>query len=130
MNVDHHLPQHRSRLRRAAPIVIPLFAVAAWFGYVHFVSRVLPIEAEYSDGAVKVQGRAMRSGLGEYQRHGPWVEFHPNGRKAVEGNYRMGRKIGAWREWDEFGRLTREHDYGEAGEAGEADEAGEAQAKR
>jgi antitoxin component YwqK of YwqJK toxin-antitoxin module len=48
--------------------------------------------------------------------HGPWIAFHPNGRRSREAEYRDGELTGAFREWDAEGRLTVSGQHDEAGE--------------
>ena len=42
------------------------------------------------------------------QLEGPWVEFHRDGTKAVEGRYRDGEKDGPWTYWYEGGNMEEE----------------------
>jgi antitoxin component YwqK of YwqJK toxin-antitoxin module len=39
---------------------------------------------------------------------GPYVEWYPSGKRAVEGEFKHGKKHGKWREWDESGKLLSE----------------------
>lgn len=45
---------------------------------------------------------------GKYMNHGKFTEFHPNGQRAIEGEYSWGQRNGKWLEWNENGKLTRE----------------------
>ncbi|HLE00169.1 MAG TPA: hypothetical protein VJB59_07915 [Bdellovibrionota bacterium] len=42
--------------------------------------------------------------LGQFVNNGPYFEWYPNGKKALEGEYKTGRKNGRWIEWDEKGQ--------------------------
>ncbi len=101
---------------RKATVLIPLAVLAAWFGYLWLVSGVLPATETYANGRIKARGYVKRVGLGTYKRHGTWTEYHENGTKAAEGRFQRGRKVGAWRRWDEAGRLiqTNRHADGPA----------------
>jgi phenylacetic acid degradation operon negative regulatory protein len=44
-------------------------------------------------------------------KHGPFIEWHENGRKRAEGSYDHGKQDGRWRYWDADGRLTAERVY-------------------
>lgn len=72
---------------------------------------VLPVEPECPDGTVVV-GSAPGSGgerycgkptaAGQMVRHGWYTAWFPNGRKAMEGEYREGVRAGQWlRFWDD-----------------------------
>jgi hypothetical protein len=50
----------------------------------------------------------QRDGTGKYWNHGTFTEFHPNGLRAIEGEYAWGTRTGKWREWNENGKLLRE----------------------
>jgi antitoxin component YwqK of YwqJK toxin-antitoxin module len=49
--------------------------------------------------------------FGEPVLHGPFVEFHKNGKKALEGNYENGASNGRWAFYDDQGRLTGETEF-------------------
>lgn len=46
----------------------------------------------------------IKDRTGQFMNHGPYVEWHPNGMKAAEGEFKMGHKQGRWLEWDEKGK--------------------------
>ena len=43
--------------------------------------------------------------MGIIMKDGPYIEYYPNGKKKLEGEYRVGMKIGSWRSWDKNGKL-------------------------
>jgi len=45
------------------------------------------------------------------QPHGFWKFYHPNGRKAAEGQMFHGLRVGVWKTWDEEGRRESEVTY-------------------
>lgn len=96
----------KSRLRRSAPILIPAMVLIAWFGYLWAVSGVLDYEEHYPGGQVKVRGFVRRVGIGNYARHGEWVEYHENGRKSAQGAYQAGERVGVWTHWDQDGKVV------------------------
>jgi antitoxin component YwqK of YwqJK toxin-antitoxin module len=54
----------------------------------------------------------LASGRYENDRsHGKWTTYHINGRKAAEGQMFHGARTGAWRSWDDEGRLISEVTY-------------------
>lgn len=57
-----------------------------------------PARTWYDDGGVWMDER-----YAEGERDGPFVEYHRNGRKAREGAYAAGRKVGRWTVWSEAG---------------------------
>lgn len=99
----------KSRLRRTAPITVPLIVLAAWFGYLWAVSGVLEYQEKFANGRIRVKGFVKRSGFGTYARHGEWVEYHENGGKAAQGRYRAGHKVGVWTYWGADGRILTEN---------------------
>jgi len=44
----------------------------------------------------------------KFVNNGTFIEWHPNGQKAGEGEYKMGYKHGKWTEWDEKGNRVSE----------------------
>ena len=48
---------------------------------------------------------------GEFVNNGLYYEWFPSGKKALEGEYQMGRKTGKWIEWDESGKKISERYY-------------------
>ena len=47
----------------------------------------------------------QRAAGGTFVNHGKYIEWHPNGKRALEGEYDSGQKSGKWVEWDEEGKL-------------------------
>ncbi len=45
------------------------------------------------------------------KRTGTWVQYHPNGFKAAEGEYDQDKRVGVWREWDDAGRVFAVRTY-------------------
>jgi hypothetical protein len=50
----------------------------------------------------------QKDASGHYVNNGKYLEWHPNGLRATEGEYKLGRKDGKWSEWDDTGRLVSE----------------------
>lgn len=92
-------------IRKYAVVAIPFIVLIAWFGYLWFVSGVLPSVQKYDDGKPKELGYVKRFGLATYRRTGHWETYHPNGQKASEGEYKEGEKVpGTWKYWDAAGQ--------------------------
>lgn len=88
-------------------LLVPLFilsAIAAWFGYLWFVSGVIVSKERYPGGKIKAEGYLKRAGWSEYRPHGRWETFHENGQMSSTGLYVNGRMDGLWKYWDESGR--------------------------
>lgn len=104
---DSHLSRSMGSGTRSTRILfglIPLVALAAWFGYMWYVSGVLPSKEKYPSGKLKAEGYVKRTHLGEYVRHGHWTTYHESGEKLGEGTYNMGHKEPDWKYWDESGK--------------------------
>ncbi|MGB3543758.1 toxin-antitoxin system YwqK family antitoxin [Rubrivirga sp.] len=56
--------------------------------------------------------------------HGPSEQWHANGQKAGEGQFRDGTRVGRWRWWDETGSLDSLRTYPDGGPAWTAFEPG------
>src|SRR4051794_11833842 len=50
----------------------------------------------------------MKDRSGKFINHGRYIEWHPNGKRALEGEYKGGLKTGKWSEWDDKGHLLNE----------------------
>jgi hypothetical protein len=50
----------------------------------------------------------VKDSSGAYINQGKYVEWHPNGVRAIEGEYAGGFKTGKWIEWDDQGRKLKE----------------------
>jgi len=46
------------------------------------------------------------------QVHGPFVSFHPNGKKKLAGSYCRGERVGRWTYYNEGGSVEKTEDYG------------------
>lgn len=92
-------------IRKHLVITIPFIVLVVWFGYLWFVSGVLPSVTKYDNGQPKWLGYVKREGLVTYKRTGHWVTYHPNGQKASEGEYEHGERVeGTWKYWDAAGQ--------------------------
>ncbi len=56
---------------------------------------------------------------GKYINNGYYQEWHPNGKLALEGNYKMGKKDGVWNEYDATGHKVSSKYFDEGVEAPE-----------
>lgn len=97
-------PPARSLLKKCLVGTIPFLVLIAFLSYLWFVSGVLPVVENYSDGQIKTEGYVKRAKLGEYRRQGHWVTYHANGQKASQGFYEAGEKTSPWTYWDEDGK--------------------------
>lgn len=97
-------PPGRSVLKKCLVGAIPVFVLIVFLAYLWFVSGVLPVVENYSDGQIKTEGYVKRVKFGEYLRQGHWVRYHANGQKSSEGFYEAGDKVDPWTYWDEDGR--------------------------
>jgi len=52
-------------------------------------------------------------------KHGPFIDWYPNGRKRSEGNYERGKQTGRWVYWDENGAMTTAREYRDGALSGE-----------
>ncbi len=64
-------------------------------------------EVYYPSGVLKARIHARLLPGGEAVRHGGFMGFHPNGRRAVEGRYLDGQEVGVWIWWDDRGNVIR-----------------------
>jgi hypothetical protein len=48
---------------------------------------------------------------GHYVNDGQYREWHPNGKLALDGRYKMGRRDGKWKFYDPEGRQNAERNY-------------------
>jgi antitoxin component YwqK of YwqJK toxin-antitoxin module len=56
---------------------------------------------------------------GKYVNHGLYQEWHPNGKLALEGHYKMGKKDGKWIEYDPTGHKVSTLNYEDGVEVSE-----------
>ncbi|HPF38837.1 MAG TPA: hypothetical protein P5081_18460 [Phycisphaerae bacterium] len=100
-------PSSKPDIRKHLVITIPFIVLIVWFGWLWFVSGVLPSVQKYDNGAFKEKGLVKREGLATYRRTGHWETYHPNGVKASEGLYERGEKLaGKWMYWDAMGNAV------------------------
>lgn len=100
--VSENAPQ-RPRASRIFGAMLIVVLIAAWMGYLFWVSGVLAHQERYPGGGVKVEGFLKRTGWSDYKRHGLWTTYHPNEKTASQGRYELGHKVGEWKYWDEKG---------------------------
>jgi antitoxin component YwqK of YwqJK toxin-antitoxin module len=96
-----------------------------------------PFIHKYSNGKIKMVGRykddlfhgefSIFNGSGKKQKsfvfdngNGHYVDLHPNGYKASEGNYQEGLPEGKWQTWFSNGQLSLEGTYQQGLMQGEA----------
>ncbi len=57
----------------------------------------------------KLQGNKQctqrKDASGRFVNDGKYVEWHPSGNRALQGEYKMGKKDGKWTEWDDKGKV-------------------------
>jgi hypothetical protein len=46
----------------------------------------------------------QKDSTGHFVNHGKYIEWYPNGKRSLEGEFVSGVKEGKWTEWDEQGR--------------------------
>lgn len=91
--------------RRHILAAVPFVALVLWFGYLWFVSSVIPYVEKYPDGTPKMTGYLERHGLSEYHRTGKWATYHPNGVESGTGMYENDAKVeSTWSYYDEAGK--------------------------
>ncbi|MBK7864449.1 MAG: serine/threonine protein kinase [Archangiaceae bacterium] len=79
----------------AAPVMAPPAAVAHAGG---------AVQVECTDGGKLVRGSSLEAWCEvDGERDGPYLRLWPNGRRAVEGAFRRGKKTGRWLEYYEGG---------------------------
>jgi hypothetical protein len=67
-----------------------------------------PAHADGKAGKGTKQCQQIRDASGNYVNQGKYIEWHPNGVRALEGEYTAGYKTGKWIEWDDQGRKLSE----------------------
>lgn len=66
-------------------------------------------------------GKVKGEGAGTFaKKEGKWTFYHQGGAKAMEGEYKDGKKKGVFQAWDEKGRLSEEIVFGKGGEKKES----------
>jgi len=54
------------------------------------------IQERYPNGAIKIAREVVQDSEGNYVNHGPWQHWDTQGNLVAEGQYRYGRRHGAW----------------------------------
>jgi len=54
------------------------------------------IQERYPNGAIRIAREVVQDSEGNYVNHGPWQHWDPQGNLVAEGQYRYGRRHGAW----------------------------------
>ena len=57
------------------------------------------------------QCEQLKDASGQWHNHGIYREWYLNGRLAIEGEYKQGKKQGKWTQWDDKGKLLFEKFY-------------------
>ncbi|MGZ3699135.1 MAG: toxin-antitoxin system YwqK family antitoxin [Bdellovibrionota bacterium] len=52
-----------------------------------------------------------KDATGKWVNHGPYIDWYPNGKRAMTGFYKLGKKDGRWTTYDEKGRKTSEKEF-------------------
>ena len=71
------------------------------------------VVTRYPNGYPKTETHYVMDDVGRLIEHGDHVAYHEDGRKAEEGEYLHGKRVGPWRFWNEDGVLdeTRSGHY-------------------
>ena len=106
-------PPGTRRMPKAVGATIVIAALVAWFGYIWWISGVMPYEERFEGpgSQIKCAGFLRRSGLNDYKRHGLWTTYHRNGEKESQGHYDHGHQTGLWTFFDEKGHVVKEQDF-------------------
>jgi antitoxin component YwqK of YwqJK toxin-antitoxin module len=70
-----------------------------------------PFWSRRTDGSLRLWGEAK-----DDVPHGAWIQFHPNGEKAIETQYRGGELHGSFQQWNLDGRRVYAGRHDAAGE--------------
>ena len=62
-----------------------------------------------------MQCNQHKNAEGDWVNNGKFVQYHPNGEVAVEGEFRDGVKVGTWRVYNDQGAQTTELNYNDRG---------------
>jgi len=110
-------PRDARRMPKAVGATIVIAALVAWFGYIWWISGVMPYEERFEGpgSQIKCAGFLKRTGLNDYKRHGLWTTYHRNGEKESQGHYDRGHQTGLWTYFDEKGHVVKEHDFPDGG---------------
>ncbi len=64
----------------------------------------------WKNGQEKMVGTFVMKGDQSY-KHGDWVWYHKNGAQKTAGEYRGGKKVGTWREFNTLGIEVKKFTY-------------------
>lgn len=92
------------RLKRIAPYAVMLAIWLGLMGWWRFTSLTVAYNEHYPTGKLKLRGLVKRQSDSEYKRHGSWTEFHPNGLRKSQTDYKDGEQLAPTRYWDERGQ--------------------------
>jgi antitoxin component YwqK of YwqJK toxin-antitoxin module len=70
-----------------------------------------PDTDKYPDGKIRVERQIARFSDDHFESDGYYREFHPNGAKFIEGQYRNGRQDGKWSYYFDNGQLQRQASF-------------------
>ncbi len=59
---------------------------------------------------IMAEGGIVAEGEG-YKQQGNWIQYHPNGKKQIEGSYHHGKPVGQWSEFYADGTLKLLYHY-------------------
>lgn len=94
----------RPRIDSPEPSVVRLLAslavlfVAACAG-AEEAGRVTTIEQRDSTGAVRIERQVRLNAQGDFENHGTWRAWSPQGELTGQGRYASGKRTGVWRRW-------------------------------
>lgn len=57
------------------------------------------VRERYPDGKVRVERQVTLDSEGNYVNHGAWKLYSPSGSVLAEGQFDMGKRVGAWTRW-------------------------------
>ena len=93
-----------SKLMRTLTLGLALAAPAAMAGDVAAQLNCPSGTKQFGSKAEGLVCRKVSGQEGMYAAHGPYVEYHPNGHKATDGQFTDGFKSGVWTFYDESGK--------------------------
>jgi antitoxin component YwqK of YwqJK toxin-antitoxin module len=59
----------------------------------------------------KTGGKRQSCGFAQKQPEGSFTAWHASGKVWIQGQYKAGKKIRLWKQWDEAGALVAEGEY-------------------
>ena len=63
------------------------------------------------EGKLILKSNFANNEFEEEALNGPFVQYHDNGKKAIEGTYKNNMKTGTWTYWHKNGKRQREENY-------------------